>query len=247
MQRGLYDTVTREFRVPVLIPAKPSERDGYATFFRQLSQPTPVRVFRDSDLRNAHKHLTSDEALHFAAVLNLTTALQNPSDPIALRKAEERFKQAYAGKRSEPTELYQRLINDEQFLDEVKKNTHLSPQETIEFFAGRRPSPHAASDKRWLLSEEISEMLNAYSQLVLWWTGKRFTPAIWCEDIKTAFYVRALLNVVGGRGLRVCPHCSEVFLQERPDQNYCSVAHREAHRVARWRAIKQSKSSSKRR
>jgi len=51
-----------------------------------------------------------------------------------------------------------------------------------------------------------------WSQLVLWWTGVRFTPAIWCYDMKTAFYVRALL----GKGLRICPHCSESFLRNAP-------------------------------
>ena len=80
-----------------------------------------------------------------------------------------------------------------------------------------------------------------WSQLVLWWTGVRFTPAIWCYDMKTAFYVRALL----GKGLRICPHCSEPFPQKRPDQNYCSVAHREAHRVARWRLQQKQKATGK--
>ena len=245
MQRGAYDTVTDEYRVPVLIPAKPSERDGYATFFRELATRTPVRVFGDSDLRNARKHLTPQEVEHFAAVLNLTTALQNPSDTIALGKAEEKLKKVYDAKRSEPPDL-SRFI-DEPFSQEVEKNTDMSALEAIEVIAARRPSPRAATDRRWRLSEEISEMLSASSRLVLWWTGRRFTPAIWCEDNRTAFYVRALLNVVGGIGLRTCPHCSEIFFQKRPDQSYCSVAHREAHRVARWRAKQLSKRKNRKR
>jgi len=223
--------------MPVLIPAKRAEQEGFATFFRELGPATPIRVFRNSDLKGVREHLAPEDAQHFVAMVELTTALQNPSDSIALRKAEERLKRAYESKA--PTDL-SRFI-DEQFSEEVKKNTDLSPEEAMKVMFGRRPSSRASKDARWLLSEELSETLSASARLGRWWTGKRFTPAIWCEDVKTAFYVRALLDVVGGKGLRICPHCSEVFFQQRPDQNYCSVAHREAHRVARWRAMKLSK------
>lgn len=229
--------------MPVLIPAKHAEQEGFATFFRELGPAKPIRVFRNSDLKGVREELSPEEVLHFLAIVELTRALQNPSDPIALRRAEESLKKAYDCKSKAPTDL-SRLI-DEQFSEEVKKNTDISPQEALEIISGRRPSSRASKDARWLLSEELSEMLSASSRLVLWWTGKRFTPAIWCEDVKTAFYVRALLDVVGGKGLRICPHCSEVFFQQRPDQNYCSVAHREAHRVARWRAKQLSKSRTK--
>lgn len=244
MQRGAYDAVTHEYRVPVLVPAKPSQQEGYATFFRGLVSPTPVRVLRSSDLKNAREHMTRNDAQHFVAMVELTTALQKKvPDPIAVRKAQEKLKTVYEAARQQPTDFY-RLI-DQQFADDVKKNTDLSPKEAMDVVLGRRPSSWAAKDVRWLVSEELSDKISAFSRLVLWWSGKYFTPAIWCDDMTTAFYVRALLDVVGGKGLRVCPHCSEVFLQQRPDQNYCSVAHREAHRVARWRVMKASKSKRK--
>jgi len=88
MQREAYDAVTDEYRLPVLISAEASDRDGFATFFRELRSPTPVRVFRVSDLKDAHEHLTPEEAQYFIAVIGLTTALQNPSDSIALRKVQ---------------------------------------------------------------------------------------------------------------------------------------------------------------
>lgn len=243
MQRGVYDPVTTEFRVPVLIPAKPPNKaEGFTTFIRELGPATPVRVFKVSELKNAHQHFTPEEAEHFDAVIALTTALQN-SDQIALRKAEERLKKAYETKGNEPTDLY-RLI-DGQFGNDVIKSTNLLPREALDVVLGRRPSSRAAKDACWLLSEDVSEMLSASSRLVLWWTGERFTPAIWCDDLKAAIYVRAMLSVVGGKGIRICPHCSEIFFQRRPDQNYCSVAHREAHRVARWRAMKLMKSKTK--
>ena len=74
------------------------------------------------------------------------------------------------------------------------------------------------------------------ARLVLWWSEDGLKPAIWCREMRTGFYARALLSVVGAKGLRICPHCGEPFLQERSDQDYCSVAHREAYRVARWRS-----------
>lgn len=242
MQRGMYDTVTREHRIPVLIPAEPSQQEGFATFFRTLTPPTPVRIFRDSDMKNLRKYLDPEDAQHFVAVFDLTNALQN-SDLIALRKAIDRFKKVYDTKRSKATDLHEFI--DEEFSNQVLKHTDLSAVEAMDVLRGRRPSSQALRDPRWLLSEEVSTMLSVSSRLVLWWSGKHFTPAIWCDDIKTAFHIRALLNVVGGKGVRICPHCSEVFFQQRPDQNYCSVAHREAHRVARWRAMKLSKSKKK--
>jgi len=75
---------------------------------------------------------------------------------------------------------------------------------------------------------------------VLWWTNKTFRPALWCPTMKIAFYARALLG-----GIRICPHCDGLFFQDRPDQNYCSVAHREAHRVARWRLQQKKKTTGK--
>jgi hypothetical protein len=242
MQRGMYNTVTSEFRLPVLVPAKPGQGEGSPTFAHETGPSQPVRIFKNSELRDAHQHLTEGEVRHFKAVVELIQALRNPSDTIALKRAKEGFEEVYRAKREDPSDL---LGLGEEFANALAKFTRQSPREAVETLERKRPGPRAAADPRWLLSYEVSEMLNSSSRLVLWWTGERFAPAIWCDDIKTAFYVRALLSVVGGVGLRICPHCGEVFFQERPDQNYCSVAHREAHRVARWRAAKVSKSKGK--
>lgn len=100
-----------------------------------------------------------------------------------------------------------------------------------------------------VLSERLSDML-ALVRLVLWWNEKerRFLPALYCAGgIPDAAFVRLLLSVAAGKkalGLRVCPHCSTLFLQGRPDQEYCSIRCREAYRVARWRG-KQKKSRGK--
>ncbi|MFZ3214201.1 MAG: hypothetical protein WA188_22065 [Terriglobales bacterium] len=238
----MYDTVTEEFRLPVLVRARPEKQEGLSTFEQELSPPCPVRIFKNSELKDARKHLTVAEVQHFTAVVELIQALKNPSDTIALKRAKDGFEEVYKAKRAEPSDL---IELGEEFANALAKFTGQPPREAVETLERKRPGPRAAADPRWLLSYEVSEMLTSSCRLVLWWTGERFTPAIWCDDIKTAFYVRALLSVVGGVGLRICPHCGDVFFQERRDQNYCSIAHREAHRAARWRAAQLSKHQKK--
>lgn len=236
MRRDRYNPVTPDFRLPILIPSIPEEQEGVATFESEFGPPKPVRMFKNSDLKNARKHLSQSEAQGFYAVVALTQGLQNPADSIALGKAKAAFDEWHRLQQDEPSIFSPGDPGYEVFANGLARIIGLPPEEAIAVFDGKRPGPRAAADPRWLLSYQISQALSSDAHLVLWCTGTRLTPAIWCEDVKTAFYVRALLNVTGGKGLRICPHCSEPFLQERPDQNYCSIAHREAHRVARWRA-----------
>jgi hypothetical protein len=242
VQRGKYNTVTSDFRLPVLIATTPDQQEGLATFDQEVIPPRPVRTLKDSDLKNANKYLTESDARHFGAVVALAQALRNPSDSIALEKARGALEKAYESRRAEPTFGNPPSL---EFAEGLSRWSGLPPEEALEVWERKRPGPRAAADPRWLLSYEVSCGLFFFARLVLWWTGDRFTPAIMCEDIKTAFYVRALLSAVRGKGLHICPHCNDPFLQQRPDQNYCSIAHREAHRVARWRAVKAKKSKEK--
>jgi hypothetical protein len=77
------------------------------------------------------------------------------------------------------------------------------------------------------------------ARLVLWRSKGKFVPAIFCPNFTTALYTKALL----GR-IKVCPHCNQLFEVPRSNQDYCSIAHREAHRVARWRAGKEQLKAS---
>jgi hypothetical protein len=90
------------------------------------------------------------------------------------------------------------------------------------------------------LDEAISERLKS-ARLVLWSSRGKPVPAIFCPDNMTALFVSALLGRVSGRNLAVCPKCGAPFVQKRPNEKYCSIRHREAHRVARWRASKTTK------
>src|SRR5579863_7534798 len=129
MQRGKYDAVTEEFRLPVLVPAKSEHREGVATFTHELLPPSPVRIFKNSELKDAHKHLTAGEVQHFRAVVELTEALKNPSDTIALKKAKDGFEKVYKAKRDEPSDL---LELGEEFANALAKFTGQSPREAVE-------------------------------------------------------------------------------------------------------------------
>lgn len=67
------------------------------------------------------------------------------------------------------------------------------------------------------------------------WRGR---PALYVEDLALAPYIRYFVRIKGETGLEKCPKCGDWFVQKQPNSIYCSVAHREAHRVIRWRAGK---------
>lgn len=71
------------------------------------------------------------------------------------------------------------------------------------------------------------------ARLVLWWNNrrKRFLPAIFCPDYKTAMYVHAVL-----RDLRACPGCDKPFIPDRLDQQYCKPQCSGRQRTRRRRA-----------
>jgi hypothetical protein len=83
------------------------------------------------------------------------------------------------------------------------------------------------------------------SEIVLWLVDGTFRPAIYCSDTKTALYIHTFfIASIGGLGWRICPysHCEKKqFFQDKPNQDYCCPAHREAHRVARWRDERKKK------
>jgi hypothetical protein len=71
-------------------------------------------------------------------------------------------------------------------------------------------------------------------RLVFWLPGNKdsqgLLAGLYCPDLKTAVSVKWLL----GYRVRVCLHCKEIFLADRPKQECCKIECREAHRVARW-------------
>ena len=207
--------------------------------------PQPVRIFRNEDLEDASKNLSHDEAGRFVAVRRLMKALENPDDSIAIEEAA-RALQPFAPQPYGPESPGGGFYPAVQVISQVPyKESVFWPKSMIDQIVrsyGFDSVPYAKTDPRTLLSYVLSnELRNA--RLVLWWADRKFRPALWCPDMRVAFYVRVLLGVIGGKGFGVCPHCRKPFIQDRPDQTYCSVSHREAHRVARWRAQQKQKAT----
>jgi len=195
--------------------------------------------------------MTEYEAKHFSAVTMLMQALRTERDSLAIQRARNLLDEAYALKKEHPDSCStpfpppRNAAREElNFARALTKLMGLRPDQTkeaLEIHDGLRPAPQAGKDPHLLLSYLVSGALRD-SHLVLWWSGQVFKTAILCPNMKAAFYARALLGAI-----RICPHCTETFFPQRADQNYCSVPHREAHRVARWRANnKANQTTSKR-
>jgi hypothetical protein len=223
-----------------------------ATFLRELSAPVPVRAVTDVNFKSGskrHREAVSEmwdyEREQFLAVLDLMQTLPS-SDKLTVARARQHVIQALAIKREgdRKTGLATALGEDDlEFGKSIVPLFGLSPgqeKEAIERWSGYRRGPRADADEKWLLSQLMSEAMES-AQLVLWWSGKQFQPALYCPDNKTAIYAFLLMKFVAETGWGVCPKCGSFFARKRSDQNYCSIAHREAHRVARWRAQQQSK------
>lgn len=240
VQRFRINTVT-DF--PVLIPSSSDQQEGVATFLSELGPLRPVRSLRNSDLQNAPRALNPSEANHFAAMMMLRKALGTRPDPLAMDRAKELLRVACELRRKQRDTMRPNASEWENsdFAKALQAMAGLSSsKEALEVYEGLRPGPRASADPRWLLSHEVSQALG-HARLVLWWNTERFLPAVYCPDLKTAFYARALLDIVGTKSFRVCTYCGDLFRQKRPDQDYCSIGHREAHRVARWRAKQKMK------
>ena len=243
MKRDRNNTVTK---LPVLIPTGQRDAEGFVALGDQKSIK-PVRSLRSEDLKGSHKIMAEHEAKHFYAVTMLSRALSESPDLLAVHKACDLLAEAYllksksdkSGGHCLPPFPEPENAEEEQnsFSRAFTELLSVPPETNLRALL----KGTAKRDPRWLLSVEISTVIQD-AKIVLWWTRNEFKPAIWCPDVKTAFYVHAIMGA-----FRICLHCSEPFLPQRPDQDYCSVAHREAHRVARWRSKQKIRKTGNRR
>lgn len=237
-QRGAYVSVTE---IPVLIPCGEHERDGVANFLpgsvvepernTLVVRSTSVRALRDEELKlgsEAGKKLWSaldaDNQARLLGLIGLRSAVE-VKDSLAFAQLAKAYQQLFR-----PSKTARPLAKDEIIGEAAAQLIAL---------AGVVPA-------RVILALELSRAMER-ARLVLWWYEKkeRFQPAIYCPDVTTALYVRALLGIAMGNALLVCPKCGKPFLQQRSDQDYCSMRCREAYRVARWRAGKKAAMTSK--
>lgn len=207
--------------IPVLIPCAADKQEGVSSF---LTKPTPIRRLSVDELdpgslKGLLKGLSVNDREHLFGVLDLISAL-DAKDGLALQKAAERIYRSN-------TPMHRLMAR----LAGVPPNM----MGTAEYMLTKLAGVKAERNPHGVLSRTVSSGLSK-SRLVLWWTGKRFLPALFCPDAETGLYVLVLLAKVRGKALVVCPQCGKPFLRKRSDQNYCSMQHREAHRMARWRA-----------
>jgi hypothetical protein len=241
MQRDHNNCVTH---FPILIPCSVEKQQGEATF--DVFQG-PVREVTDKDFdRKFLSRMQVDECLHFAGIVGLMQGIQN-RDRVAIAKFREKLSAARAMSAARAKEARRAAQLGEESTEMGRLMAPYlglepgqGPKEAEEILSGHRLPPRIAKDDAKVLSWELSRNLCFFVRLVLWWTGTRFTPALFCNDPKFAPYVYVLT-----RNWSVCPHCGHFFEQRRADQNYCKVAHREAHRMARWRALKAAKLKEK--
>lgn len=212
VQRVTLQPVTE---VPLIVPCKDGEpHDGHANF-NHNEIAMKIRIVKDDELKDLKKALSPSEANFLADCLALKHAY-NAKDPVALERPYNR--------------LWPHLVSGIPGLDD-------SAAVLTKIFS---------STPNWVpvcLPQLVSNKL-CDVRLVLWWFGfdkeemferGKFTPAFFCPDLKTALFFKGLLGQI-----RICPRCEKVFVPRKGNIDYCSPAHRDAHRVARWRAQKQA-------
>jgi hypothetical protein len=238
MQRPGNNTVTD---IPVLVPCDERDQEGLATWLGAVRETwTHVRVLTQTDLdpnskKSPLRVVSKSDREFFLAVVALLQGLEK-KDGIAIASAREKIVIALGRK--------QGIGLGTDWVQSMAKEVGLKPGreakvlELVTLDLGRN------TNVRWLFSGLVSDELDSV-RLVLWWSGSRFRPALYCPNPKSALFTFILMRIVAGRGWGVCPHCGDFFVQKRSDQNYCMIAHREAHRVARWRERKRSKNRAR--
>lgn len=238
MNRDRYKTVTSKESFAILIPTSPDKAMGEATFQMELGRPVPVRAVTLQELKSASRTMRGVEGAYFLALLTLKAALE-ARDELVMAKAKERLEKVYRLREAKNV-LAQSPEDDEsrrKFGEAIATFIGLPPDEARSHFEGLRPGPRAKANPSRLFSYEVSQRVGLGSaEIVLWWMNGEFKPAIYCKDIESALYIHTFfIAPTGGLGFRICPYDGEQFFQDRPNQEYCLPAHREAHRVARFR------------
>jgi hypothetical protein len=263
MSRHPHKTVTttvQQRNIPILLHAKKGERaDGWASFipttgFRQ------VRIFHHRDFKKAMSELSSEKRAFLVRLVSLKQKLEENQgledlldtshallpfeqlkDALELSLRQDRGGSATgAGPVSPTSDAICGLLGtsaDPITTLSVLLSTQLASARLVLWWRGK---PRGArmmsfdSEGRSVLHESkvgrdyLRAMRAEYQQQ----KKAKFVPSVFCPDTETALYVEFLFAI---RGPGICPKCEKVFFKQRPDQAYCSIEHREAHRVARWR------------
>ncbi len=243
--------------LPLLILASADSSKGHIVC-DHISSPAPVQVFdvaRDSErlFQSCHE---DDKAL-FVAAVHLVQAYRDLNARPRDRAAKAKWKAAIQAYAQTIVAVRQREVKaglKKASLTEsnlafgrwlIEKREHIgldagvkSPREALLWWDGDFLFKPEKADPELLISRAVSRHLTVGVSLGMWISEDGVRPAIYCGLPQAALAAKLLLGLGKGRGLAVCPYppCGKVFEQKkRSDQEYCTIAHREAHRVARWR------------
>lgn len=209
MTRNTVQTVTTP--LPILVEVdRLKDADGRGNFLPgDRAEESAVRVVSEEDIKVRLRTIFSPkEVLLFLGAIQLKQA-HDARDELALQQASEKVRP---------------WLPD--FVD-LRDSQWKGADGRISFrITGMRRYAAVLNYCRLM-----SDMFQ-HARLVIWFSEKdaRLLPALYCPDWKTAAFVMTF----AGR-LRVCPKCSTMFIPSADNVDYCSPAHREAHRVARWR------------
>jgi hypothetical protein len=244
--RDSYETVTGKREFVLLVSGLPhQEAMGEATFGPELGS-LPVAPVRIGDLKATARRLRGTDGKEFSALLALRDALE-ACDKLAQARAQERLERIFRERARERATSLPEDNEQRRKTGELWRVTGLSPMESVLHIEGLRAGPKAIENPNRLLGWAVSGAVGMWAQPVLWSVNGTLHPAIFCNGpnpyvaMRTALYVHTFfIAPVGGLGFRSCPYDGQQFFQERPNQEYCCPAHREAHRVTRWRDRKRS-------
>jgi hypothetical protein len=246
MKRVRYEAVTNKESFVLLVPSSAEDANGEASFAREYGYSVLVRAVSLAEIRKTGMNMRGIDGDLYLALLTLRGALE-ARDGLVLVKAEERLEMFYQKRELEHASRQSRKFDERRrkFSESIAPSIGLSAEESLKHWDGLRPGPKAKHDLHRRLSYEVSERVRLI-QTALWWAKEDFRPAIYCMDVETAVYVHTFfIAPTGGIGFRICPYCTTQFFQDRPNQDYCCPAHREAHRVARWRHEQKQKVEAK--
>jgi hypothetical protein len=250
------ETVTALSTLPLLVSSTTHEQEGEVTF-QDFLRPFPVRrVTREVLTSDPFLQCCSKEQMQeFGVVVELIQAYKLRSKPGYKEKGKRIWKetvnkleQLVAARRDTDAKIGFRGPEDEKkdlewgrwlISNEDTWGGGLetkNPKRAAALWSGHVLTPRIKAKPSLLLSLILSKHLSGL-RVVLWWWKKSLQPALYCEQIHSAFYVKALLSLAELRGLAVCRYsaCNKIFQQSRSDQECCSARHRDANRMAHYR------------
>jgi hypothetical protein len=251
MKHYMFQSVTKQTPLPILIPCPEGEQhDGLANFDPAHSF-AKVRLVKPKDL--TLKKVRSREMSLFLECWALRDAY-NRKDLSALRRRFVQLWPFFTGQDRWPSPVLRHTLGiprpDQLHVERINEVLLTAPElaNHLQKFANSKSTAatavgtearRAADRGDWnsvqlFLPQLVARVIEDV-RLVLWYSRQAhaFIPAISCPNLKTAIFLKMLFGEI-----RSCPQCRRPFVPVNSNQDYCSLQHQAAYRVARWRANK---------